>query len=152
MRGDRIRYRSGYRFQLVNDYRCRVDIYPDADIATEMIELTRDGVLLVRHFYAWDGPSDPILWIPMPTRVRKWLLRKFMRGSLVHDALAQLCRDGYIDRVRWFTAINNELRKICLEDGMWRIRACLIYIGVQYLGGKSWVNWGDGGKKLCEAP
>jgi hypothetical protein len=151
MTGDRIRYRSGYRFQLVNDYRCRVDILPESDIVTELIELSRDGVLLLRHTYAWDGPSDPIVWI-MPKVIRKYLLRKFMRGSLVHDALAQLMRDTYLDRSVWFTATNKELRKICVEDGMWKLRAWLIFIGVEHLGGRSWVEWGDGGKELCDAP
>lgn len=75
-----------------------------------------------------------------------------MRGSLVHDALAGLMRDYYIGRFAWFTAINRELQRICIEDGMSRIRAWSVFIGVEYLGGRKWVRWGDGGKKLCEAP
>jgi hypothetical protein len=152
MTGDRIRYRLGYRFQLINDYRVRVDVFPDHDIETEMIMMDRSGVLTIRHGFAWDGPSDPFLWLPMPRRVRRWLLRKFMRGSLVHDALAQLMRDAWLERDRWFKPINRELQKICIEDGMWRLRALCVFLGVQYLGGKRWTRWGDGGKHLCEAP
>ena len=141
MIGDRIRYRSGFKYQLVNDYRVRVDIFPDYDILTEFIELDRSGALTIRHGYAWDGPSGPT-----------FDSSSFMRGSLVHDALAQLIRDAYLDIEKWFTPINQELRKICIEDGMWSIRAWWVFIGVEYLGGKSWVRWGDGGKRLCEAP
>ena len=141
MTGDRIRYRSGYKYQLVADYRVRVDIVPDYDIETEFVQLDRSGVLTIRHGYAWDGPSGPTVDT-----------KTFMRGSLVHDALSGLLRDAYLERDKWFTAVNRELRKICLEDGMWRFRVWCIYIGVQYLGGKSWVKWGDGGKPLIDAP
>ena len=141
MIGDRIRYRSGFKYQLVNDYRVRVDIFPDYDIVTEFIELDRSGALTIRHGYAWDGASGPT-----------FDSKNFMRGSLVHDALAQLMRDAHLDREEWFTPTNIELRKICSEDGMWSVRAWWVFIGVEYLGGKSWVRWGDGGKPLCEAP
>lgn len=151
MRGDRIRYRSGYKYQLVNDYRVQVDIMPDYDIETEFVQLDRSGVLTIRHGYALDGPSNPIYRF-LPRFILRRLLKRFMRGALVHDVLAQLMRDSYLDREKWFTAINRELQKICIEDGMSRIRAAAVFVGVQYLGGRSWVRWGDGGKKLCEAP
>jgi hypothetical protein len=141
MTGDRIRYRSGYKYQLVNDYRVRVDILPDYDIETEFVQLDRAGGLTIRHGYAWDGPSGPTIDTA-----------NFMRGSLVHDALAGLMRDTYLARATWFTAVNRELQKICIEDRMSRIRALWVFVGVQYLGGRSWAQWGDGGKRLCEAP
>jgi hypothetical protein len=141
MKGDRIRYRRGYKYQLVNDYRVRTDIRPDYDIKTEFVQLERSGVLTIRHGYAWDGPSGPT-----------FDTANFMRGSLVHDSLAGLMRDAYLEREKWFAPVNRELQKICIEDGMWRTRAVWVFIGVEYLGGKSWVQWGDGGKKLCEAP
>lgn len=141
MIGGRIRYRCGYKYQLVNDYRVRVDILPDCDIETEFVQLTISGVLTIRHGYAWDGPSGPT-----------FDTKNFMRGSLVHDALAGLLRDSYLERDKWFTAINRELKKICIEDGMSRIRAAWVFAGVEYLGGRAWVKWGDGGKQLCEAP
>ena len=141
MKGDRIRYRAGYKYQLVNDYRVQTSILPGFDIETEFVELDVSGVLTIRHGYAWDGPSGPTIDT-----------KTFMRGSLVHDALAGLMRDYYIGRFAWFTAINRELQKICVEDGMSRIRAWAVFVGVEYLGGRSWVQWGDGGKPLCEAP
>jgi hypothetical protein len=151
MTGDRIRYRRGYRYQLVNDYRVQTGILPDYDIETEFVQLDRSGLLTIRHGYAWDGPSDPFV-LMFPYFIRKRLLRTFMRGSLTHDALAGLMRDVYLDRDKWFTPVNRELQKICIEDGMSHIRADLVFTGVEHLGGRSWVQWGDGGKPLCEAP
>ena len=141
MKGDRIRYRRGYKYQLCNDYRVQTEIRPDYDIETEFVQLDRVGVLTIRHGYAWDGPSGPTVDT-----------RNFMRASLVHDALAGLLRDAYLERSVWFTPINRELQKICIKDGMWRIRAWWVFVGVEYCSGRSWVCWGDGGKPLCEAP
>ena len=141
MKGDRIRYRAGYKYQLVNDYRVQTNILPGYDIEAEFVQLDRTGVLTIRHGYAWDGPSGPT-----------FDSANFMRGSLVHDALAGLLRDAYLERDKWCTAINRELRRICIEDGMSRIGAWAVFVGVEYLGGRSWVRWGDGGKPLCEAP
>ncbi len=44
MADDHIRYRSGYKYQLVNDYSLRVGIRPLEDITTEFIGLTVDGM------------------------------------------------------------------------------------------------------------
>ncbi|MCU0589897.1 MAG: hypothetical protein MUC33_01265 [Desulfobacterales bacterium] len=137
----RIRYRCGYKYQLVNDHRAQLaHVRPEFDIVTEFIELTVDGLLWIKHGYAWDGPSGPTVDTP-----------NFMRGSLVHDALAQLMRDGYIGTDQ-FTAMNRELRDICIEAGMSCIRAAWVFAGVEYCG-NGWCRPGsDGGRKLMEAP
>lgn len=151
MRGDRIRYKTGYRYQLVTDYHVQLShVRPEIDIITEYIDLDRTGVLTIRHMYAWDGPSNPIYRF-LPRFILYLMLKRFMRGSLVHDVLAQLMRDGYLNS-GYFTNINKELKTICIEDGMRRIRAAAVFIGVEYLGGKKWTQWGDGGKHLREAP
>ena len=59
-----------------------------------------------------------------------------MRGSLVHDALYQLMRDGYLplktrEYADWL------LREICIEDGMSKIRADWVYMGVDLFGESS---------------
>lgn len=139
MKGDRIRYKTGYKYQLVNDYVVGTLIRPSVDIETEFIQLNRSGVLTIRHGYAWDGPSGPTIDT-----------LNFMRGSLVHDALYQLIRDGYIEKERWRDVADRELQKICIEDGMSCLRAEWVYQAVKYCGHKSCC--GDGGKKLTEAP
>ena len=82
-----IRYRTGYKYQLADDYRIRIRIIPGKAIKTEFIELDLDGNLLIRKGYAWDGPSGPTVDT-----------RNSLRGSLVHDALYQLMRMELIDQ------------------------------------------------------
>ena len=120
MKGDRIRYRSGYKYQLVNDYTVGTLIKPEVEIMTEMIELYPSGILTIRHGYSWDGPSGPTVDT-----------KNFMRGSLVHDALCQLIREGSLDRAVHRPVADAILRRICREDGMSAIRAWWVYSGVR---------------------
>ena len=152
MKGDRIRYRSGYKYQLVNDYRVQLKfVRPEVNILTEFIEFDVTGYLFIKHGYAWDGPSNPIYRF-LPNFILKFLLKHFMRGSLVHDVLAQLCRDGYLSCDKCYTFMNKELEEICLEDGMTKARASVVFFFVENSGG-AWAKLGsDGGKPLFEAP
>ncbi|MCK5218688.1 hypothetical protein KAR10_04150 [bacterium] len=114
-----ITYQAGFKYQLKVDYVCYVDIKPKADIVTKYISLTVDGLLTIRNGYAWDGPSGPTVDT-----------RTFMRGSLVHDAIYQLIRQGYLPASARGPG-DKELKKICLEDGMMKIRAWWVYRSVQ---------------------
>jgi len=58
-----------------------------------------------------------------------------MRGSLIHDALYQLMREKKIDQDQRLKA-DEVLRDICLECGMYSIRAWWVFKGVR-LGGAS---------------
>jgi len=58
-----------------------------------------------------------------------------MRGSLVHDALYQLMREGALPIV-YREEADRLLRRICIEDGMSRLRAAWVLRGVR-LGGAS---------------
>jgi len=119
-----IKYRSGYKYQLAEDYRVKVRVIPVQDIDTGFIGLTTQGMLLVKEGYAWDGPSGPT-----------WDTKNFMRGSLVHDALYQLMRNRHLSKTRWRAEADNELKRMCLEDGMFRIRAAWVHRGVRVGGG-----------------
>ena len=124
-RAEIIRYRSGYKYQLVEEYSVRVVVIPDEDIDTEFfIALSTDGVLVIKRGYAWDGPSGPT-----------FDTKNFMRGSLVHDALYQLMRQGLLLTERWREAADLELWRICREDGMSRIRAWWVHRGLRLGGG-----------------
>jgi hypothetical protein len=134
-----IRYRCGFKYQLVRDYRGELALVrPAGDIVHEYIELTRDGLIYIRRGYAWDGPSGPTIDT-----------KNFMRGSLVHDALYQLIREGMLS-IDWREAADQELRLICIEDGMSVPRAWWVYAGVRY--GGAGACHGDGGKPIKEAP
>ena len=118
-------YKAGYKYQLQEDYTVKIEIKPDATILTEYITLSTDGTLRVKESYAWDGPSGPTLDTS-----------NFMRGSLVHDALYQLMRDGYLDRNEWRKPIDILLRKVLLEDGMSYVRAWCAYWGIRLFAAK----------------
>ncbi len=123
MNFNQIAYKSGYKYQLKLDYIVAIEIKPVSAIKTDYIILTKDGELTIKAGYAWDGPSG----ISIDTS-------NFMRGSLVHDALYQLMREGHIDRFVWHNIANKILRRICEEDGMSKIRALWVYEAVNMFG------------------
>lgn len=118
-----IKYLSGYKYQLVEDYLVTIPICPVRAIKEDFIELDPAGILRVKAGYAWDGPSGPTIDT-----------KDFMRGSLVHDALYQLMRDGLLDESTYKDVADNILRSLCIEDGMSHIRAWWVYQGVQKFG------------------
>ena len=91
---------------------------------TRYIEL-KDCILTVHKDYAWDGASGPTLDSTCS-----------MRASLVHDALYQLMRLKLIPRTLR-KAADEELRRLCIEDGMWKIRANTWYFFVRLFAGGS---------------
>ncbi len=118
-----IKYKGGYKYQLAETHSCKIDICPVTNIQTEYIELTDMGRLTIKEGYCWDGASGPAIDT-----------KRIMRGSLVHDALYQLLREGFLppeDRV----GADMELRKIILEDGMSWMRAWYCYRVVRRLAG-----------------
>lgn len=116
-----IAYSSGYKYQLRETYVVTLsEIKPCTKIETEYLTLDSDGLLTIRKGYAWDGPSGPAIDT-----------RTFMRGSLVHDALYQLIREGHLDIDRR-KAADIILRRICREDGMWSWRAWWVYHGLRF--------------------
>lgn len=118
-----ITYRAGYKYQLKSTYLVRIDIRPPADIDTDYLALTADGVLTVKKGYAWDGPSGPTIDS-----------LNFMRGSLVHDALYQLMRERLLDEETYRDPADRLLQKICREDGMSSLRAWWVYQAVHFFG------------------
>lgn len=119
-----IYYQKGYKYQLIDDFEIQTCIKQPYEIkGRRYIHLTKDGLLTIRAGYAWDGPSGPTIDT-----------KTFMRGALVHDALYQLMRLGTLSFDHRETA-DRELRRICLEDGMWRIRAWYVYRAVRRLAG-----------------
>lgn len=107
-----MKYRSGYKYQLVEDYQIETDI-SGLSIGTPFISLTRSGLLTIKAGYAWDGASGPT-----------FDSKSSMRGSLVHDALYQLM-SIYPD-LRQFRLYADELLFIIgKQDGMSSTRAWL---------------------------
>lgn len=135
--GDKIHYKSGYKYQLAQDYRVITGVHPRTPIFTSFVNLYADGLLEIKAGYAWDGPSGPTIDT-----------KNFMRGSLVHDALYGLMADGHLDPDIWRPVADCELSRLCLEDGMSAIRAQWVYLGVRIGGGPAARN----PRKILEAP
>jgi hypothetical protein len=118
----RIYYSKGYKYQLRKDH---VQVLPDCFKHLEFDNgflAARNGLMLIRAGYAWNGCSGPTF--DTPTN---------MRGGLRHDAYYQMCVEGLIDR-SFKDEMDDELRNICLEDGMNKFRAKYFHIGVDWFG------------------
>lgn len=114
-------YKAGYKYQLQEPYQLGLDLRPPAPVRTDWIDFDADGTLTLRKGYAWDGPSGPTVDTPA-----------FMRGSLVHDALYQLMREGHLDPAAFRAPADDLLRALCREDGMSAPRAWWVHLGVRW--------------------
>lgn len=120
---ERIAYRAGYKYQLAETYGVKVSVFPNEEIGDEYLLLSREGSLIITKGYAWDGPSGPAFDTP-----------SFMRASLVHDALYQLMRSGKLARSNR-DKVDEEMYRLCLEDGMWSARAWWVLQGAKRFAG-----------------
>lgn len=116
-------YYSGYKYQLKRPFAIQLEFSPPKFILTEYIRMDTNGYLYVKDGYAWDGPSGPTVDTS-----------DFMRGSLVHDALYQLMREGHLDAEKYRKLADDALRTICREDGMSWIRATYVWTAVRFAG------------------
>jgi hypothetical protein len=116
-----------YKYQVMEDYTIPTDLKPVGKIRKEVAEfvsLSAEGLLSIKKYYAWDGPSGPTIDT-----------RDFMRGSLVHDALYQLMREEVLDHEKDRKRADQILREICLEDGMCSLRAWYVYQALRIFAG-----------------
>lgn len=113
----RIKYKTGYKYQLYENFKFQTNILKH-EIASDYIVLHKDGLLKILKGYAWDGPSGPAIDT-----------KTFMRGSLVHDALYQLMREGLLP-LSYKNSADKIMHEICLKDGMNKIRAWWCYRAV----------------------
>lgn len=133
-----IKYIKGLKYQTTQVVYYDTKCYPKEDVHTKWLTLYTDGMMIIAAGYAWDGPSGPTLDT-----------HTFMRGSLIHDALYELMRKGYLDR-SFKKQADIHLRDICFEDNMFIIRIWWVYRGI--------LNFGRGAtlerniKKVYEAP
>ena len=113
----------GYKYELLHDYQYNTPIKIEEDTGNGYVSISKDGVLFIKERYAWDGPSGPTIDT-----------KTFMRGALIHDALYQLIRRGYLPKA-FRKQADLILKDICLEDGMSKFRAWYVYNSVRMFGG-----------------
>jgi len=118
--GNSIKYSYGgkYKWHLDETNSYHVGIPLDPPYLSEYLSL-KDGILTCFANYEWDGASGPAIDTA-----------NFMRGSLFHDALYQLMRERVISW-EYRKKADKVLREICLADGMSKIRAWWVYMGVR---------------------
>ena len=117
--------RRKYKYNLHSDvaFNARIDV--EKARTGKWLTINRNGDLVIKKGYSWDGPSGPTIDT-----------KTFMRGSLIHDALYQLMREGFIAQHQRQRA-DEILREICRADGMSRVRAWWVYQGVRAGGASS---------------
>ncbi len=118
-----IKYRSGYEYQLAEDYHITISIKPKEDIDTQFITLDTKGDLVVKSGYAWDGISGPVIDTD-----------NNLRASLVHDALYQLIRQRKLSRKDHKDKADRLFKKMCKEDGVLSPIAHIYYEALKKLG------------------
>lgn len=124
-----IRFQEGYKYQLGEDYSHQLpDVFHGTACSNAFTDLTANGLLVIEAGYAWDGPSGPT-----------FDTKNFMRGSLVHDSLYQLMRENLLPR-DMKEAADRELQRICIEDGMSKIRAWCVYQAVKRFGANATIH------------
>ena len=140
----RITYRKlkKYKYQLLEVYAHETGLALDAAVATGggWLKMTKSGRLTVKKGYAWDGPSGPTIDTP-----------NFLRGSMVHDALYQLIREGLLPGRSRLPA-DKLLRDMCRQDGMSRRRAEYVFVAVRAFGDKAVRPPKNPGAKVLKAP
>lgn len=116
----KIKYRKGYKYQLAEDVSLSTSVVGKR-VETQFFCLEDTGRLTIRSGYAWDGASGPT-----------WDTDSSMSGSLVHDVFCQMMRAKQIDYLYWHKTVNELFKEICMEDGMWEIRASVWYAAVEF--------------------
>ena len=114
-----IHYKEGYKYQLTRPYSVETGICPPTTIDYPYWTLHDNGLLEVSAGFAWDGASGPT-----------WDTKSSMRPSLVHDCFCQMAKDRRIDYKTFAPLYNQLFRDMCVEDGMWPIRADIWRAGV----------------------
>ena len=116
---------KGHKYELDLEYQTKIAVRPEVDIDTDYIALDATGNLILRKGFSWNGANGTID------------TKTILRGSMVHDALYQLMREGEIESSQWRKIADDELRRICREDGMGRARLAIMHFVFRIYGEKS---------------
>ena len=112
-----------YKYTLVRQFNINIPIYEPCSI-DKYVDLDKHGNLIIYKGYSWDGCSGPTIDT-----------KSSMVAGLVHDAIYQIMREGKLDRKYRKTA-DILFRKLCISNGMSRLRAWTWYIAIRLFSSK----------------
>jgi len=118
--GRAVKYIQGMKYQLVEDYSVMTPV-TGVSIADRYFELRADGMLVVFTGFGWDGASGPT-----------FDTASSMTASMVHDVFCICMRDGRLSYDRWQDTINEFFKTMCVNAGMWPMRAAVWHAGVEF--------------------
>lgn len=95
----------------------------DEDKPDPWVVLYPNGDLWIKAGYSWNGASGPTIDT-----------EDSMTGSLIHDALYQLMKEGLL-RTFFRKTADKTFRSWCRHDGMGRFRSNIWYWAVRIFGG-----------------
>jgi hypothetical protein len=119
-----IKYKKGFKYQLAQNYCISIQVVKCKYLG-QFLELTENGLLIIKKGYAWDGCSGPTLDD-----------KTNMEASLVHDALYQLMRLEIIPH-KYRLYADNLFRSLCKKHGMRKFRLWYYYKGVRWFANKA---------------
>jgi hypothetical protein len=104
-------FKRGYKYTTTRNFYIELEVTPYEAVDLPFVKMNKEGKTVVLFGYAWNGASGPTLDT-----------LSSMIGSLVHDLGYQLIRLGLIapEYKEYFDKL---LVEICIEDGMWKLRA-----------------------------
>ena len=110
-----------HKYELLRDVYSWCELGEHA-FSSEFMTLKRDGTLIVKKGYRWDGCSGPT-----------WDTDNTMYGGLIHDVLYQAMREGFLHGIHRKT-VDLLFYSLLREDGMSWFRANYYYYGVRTMG------------------
>jgi len=113
-----IEYTAGYKYVLYKDTTFQLSFAPEKTIRYEHITFHADNELEIKKGFPWDGMSGGV-----PDTDRN------MQGSVVHDALYKLIRQGLLP-MRYRHLADAELEIICVDDRVWEWVAAMYRWGL----------------------
>jgi len=118
------------KYRLTATYLDLLHFGPKKIIRTDYCHFNPNGGLLIENGYEWDGPSGPAIDTD-----------NFMDGSLVHDLLYQLMREGYLSRWKYRRKADKEMRLQTKKDDMFILRQWWTWLGVRLGGHRASGGW-----------
>lgn len=108
------------KYVLLVPFSTNLKVKPKHNILLDYVSFFTSGLIVIFSGYEWDGPSGPAIDTD-----------NFMDGSLVHDLLYQLIREGHLKRIPYRLWADNEMFRQCKKDKMSLLRRIWTWVGVR---------------------